>query len=43
LKRDTPGNAFHILQADEKLSAELNQLKAAYAGTELKEIECKTP
>ena len=43
LKRDALGNVFHILQADEKLSAELNQLKAAYAGTELKEIECKSP
>jgi len=43
IKRDVPGNAFQILQADEKLSAELNQLKAAYAGTELKVIECKAP
>jgi hypothetical protein len=43
LKRDVPGNTFQIFQADEKLSAELNQLKSAYAGTELKEIECKTP
>ncbi len=43
LKRETPGNAFHILQADEKLITELNQLKSAYAGTEMKEIECKTP
>ncbi|MBT9614168.1 MAG: hypothetical protein IV108_12970 [Burkholderiales bacterium] len=43
LKRDAAGNAFHILQADAKLSTELNQLKSAYAGTELKEIECKIP
>lgn len=43
LKRETPGNAFRIQLADEKLSAELNLLTAAYAGTELKEIECKTP
>ena len=43
LKRDAPGNALHILQADEKLVAELNKLKSAYAGAELKEIECKTP
>ena len=43
LKRETPGNVFHILQADEKLSAELNQLKSVYAGTKLKEIECKSP
>lgn len=43
LKRDVPGNSFQISQADEKLSAELNQLKSAYSGTELKEIECKTP
>jgi len=43
VKRDVPGNAFQILQADEKLSAELNQLKATYAGTELKVIECKAP
>ncbi|MDP1680240.1 MAG: SPOR domain-containing protein [Burkholderiales bacterium] len=43
LKREALGNVFLILQADEKLSVELNQLKSAYAGTELKEIECKTP
>lgn len=43
LKRETPGNALHILQADEKIIAELSQLKTAYSGTELKEIECKTP
>ena len=43
LKRDAPVNAFHIIQVDEKLNTELNQLKSAYVGTELKEIECKTP
>lgn len=43
LKRDTPGNAFHIVQVDAKLSSELNLLKAAYAGSELNEIECKAP
>lgn len=42
-KRDAPGNAFLIMQADEKLTVELAQLKLAYAGTELKELECKAP
>lgn len=43
LKREVAGNAFQIIQVDEQLNAQLNQLKSAYAGTELKEIECKTP
>jgi len=43
LKRDAPGNTFNIVQVDEKIRADLNQLKTTYSGTELKEIECKTP
>lgn len=43
LKRDIPGSAFHIAQVDAKLSAELKLLQAAYAGSALKEIECKAP
>lgn len=43
LKREVTGNAFQITQVDQQLNAQLNQLKSAYAGTELKEIECKTP
>ena len=40
LKREAPGSAIVLKQIDEKTVAELNQLKAGYAGTELKETEC---
>jgi hypothetical protein len=40
VKREAPGSAFMLKQIDEKIVAELNQLKASYAGTELKETEC---
>lgn len=43
IKRDTPGSVFLIQQVEEKLNLELTQLKSAYAGSELKEVECKTP
>lgn len=43
LKRDVPGNAFNIAQADEKMRAELNQIKSAFFGTELNNVDCKTP
>ena len=43
LKREAPGNTFRIVQIDEKIRADLNQLKTAYSGAELKEVECKTP
>ena len=40
LKRQAPGNAIVLKQIDEKTLAELNQLKANYPDTELKETEC---
>lgn len=43
LKRDVPGNAFNIAQVDEKIRAELNQVKSAFSGTELNDVECRTP
>jgi len=40
MKREAPGGVFIFKQVDEKIVAELNQLKASYTGTELKETEC---
>jgi hypothetical protein len=40
LKREAPGNAIVLKQIDEKTVTELNQLKAGYPGSELKETEC---
>ena len=40
VKRDAPGSTFMLKQIDEKIVAQLNQLKTSYAGSELKETEC---
>ena len=40
MKRDAPGSTFLFKQVDAKIVSELTQLKAGFAGSELKETEC---
>jgi hypothetical protein len=43
LKREAPGNAFYVRQADEKTAAALNKLQARFSETALKQVDCRAP
>lgn len=43
LKREAPGNAFSVQQADAKTAAAINKLQARFGETALKKVECQAP